>query len=76
MKESPRSKLLQYRDGDNINPSGNEVLHNIYKIGLWETYFFYFPSAYIGSKEAVDQRHSGLYNVYAVKCWGLYFGIK
>jgi len=73
MKESPRSKLLRYLNSSNKNQEGYNVLSNMYKVGLWETYFYYIPTAYTMTKKAVEISGS---NPEAIKCWGLYFGVK
>ncbi len=75
MKESPRSKLLQYLNGSNKDHAdvNIQVLFNIYKMGLWETYFYYIPQAYTMSKKAIENPNS---DPGAIECWGLYFGGK
>jgi len=73
MKESPRSKLLRYlNSSDKVHDDVDiQVLFNIYKMGLWETYFYYIPQAYTTAKKAIKNPNS---NPEAIKCWGLYFG--
>lgn len=72
MKESPRSKLLRYLDGSDDHPDAVESLTNIYFIGLWETYFFYFPPAYITAKNTIEGPSN--YGSADNHCWGKYFG--
>lgn len=73
MKESPRSKLLRYlNSSDKVHDDVDvQVLFNIYKMGLWETYFYYIPQAYTMSKKAIENPNS---DPGAIKCWGRYFG--
>jgi len=68
MKESPRSKLLQYLNGSD---GDSTALTNLYFAGLWETYFFYFPAAYTIAKETIDKPN---YRPGANSCWERYFG--
>lgn len=75
MKESPRSRLLRYlNSSDKVHDDVDiTVLFNMYKMGLWETYFYYVPQAYILTKKAIDNTND---DQGAIGCWGLYFGVK
>lgn len=73
MKQSPRSKLLQYLNFSDKSEGGNDILFNMYKMGLWETYFFYYPSPYITTKNAI--KDSDTMSIGMIHCWKKYFGI-
>lgn len=72
MKESPRSKLLRYLNFSDKSTGGHDILFNMYKVGLWETYFFYYPPAYITAKNAIKDSDAGLIGM--IGDWKKYFG--
>ncbi|KKN07391.1 hypothetical protein LCGC14_1067610 [marine sediment metagenome] len=74
MKESPRSKLLRYLNFSDKSGGGDDILFNMYKMGLWETYFFYYPSPYIAMKNAIKRPNTMLI-IGVFNCWKKYFGI-
>ena len=72
MKQSLRSRLLLYLDFSDKSEGGNDILFNMYKMGLWETYFFYYPPAYTMTKKAIS--HPNTVDPDPISCWGRYFG--
>jgi len=73
MKECPRSKLVRYlKSLEKQEHSANtfeDTLKKIYIAGMWETYFFYYPSAFNYAKGST-------WNPEAARTWGKYFGKK
>lgn len=75
MKQSLRSRLLQYLNFSNKSDGGDDILFNMYKMGLWETYFFYYPSPYIATKNLIKDSDIDARSSRMIHCWKKYFGI-
>ena len=72
MKESLRSRLLLFLDFSDKRAGDHDILYNMYKMGLWETYFFYYPPAYITTRNAIKDSDTRLIGM--IDCWKKYFG--